>query len=155
MFELPTENNKHPNFERRGQGRGADSFVSWIYPIWVQCLNNFVADCSCWATSWTEGCDFMVRKKNHCIDCILTWLYKFSQGNGLIGNGEIFWVNGWIYTRDRQIICIICLGINSWDEYRGVFGFKEGRRKGAIHLCFVFYIFRRNNHLRPVSTSIR
>ena len=139
--------NKHPNFERRGQGRGADSFVSWRYPIWIQCLNNFVADCSCWATSWTEGCDFMARKKNHCIDCILTWLYKFSQGNGLIGNGEIFWVNGWIYTRDRQIICIICLGINLWDEYRGIFGFKEGRRKGAvsssqnwteIHLCFVF-----------------
>ena len=27
MFELPIENNKHPNFEWRGQGRGADSFV--------------------------------------------------------------------------------------------------------------------------------
>ena len=27
MFELPIENNKHPNFEWRGEGRGADSFV--------------------------------------------------------------------------------------------------------------------------------
>ena len=44
MFELP-ENNKHPNFEWRGQGRGADSFVLLSYPIWVQCLNNFVSDC--------------------------------------------------------------------------------------------------------------
>ena len=45
MFELPIENNKHPNFEWRGQGRGVDYFVLWSYPIWVQCLNNFVADC--------------------------------------------------------------------------------------------------------------
>ena len=45
MFELPKGNNKHPNFEQRGQGRGADSFVLWSYPIWIQCLNNFVADC--------------------------------------------------------------------------------------------------------------
>ena len=34
------ESNKHPNFERREQGRGADSFVFQSYPI-----NNFVADC--------------------------------------------------------------------------------------------------------------
>ena len=27
LFELPLENNKHPNFEWRGQGRGVDSFV--------------------------------------------------------------------------------------------------------------------------------
>ena len=27
MFELPIENNKHPNFEWRGQGMGVDSFV--------------------------------------------------------------------------------------------------------------------------------
>ena len=27
MFELPIENNKHPNFEWRGQGRSVDSFV--------------------------------------------------------------------------------------------------------------------------------
>ena len=46
MFELPIENNKHPNFEWRGQRRGADSVVLQGYPIWVQCLNNFVADCS-------------------------------------------------------------------------------------------------------------
>ena len=44
MFGLPIENNKHPNFEWRGQGRGVDSFVLWVCPIWVQCLNNFVAD---------------------------------------------------------------------------------------------------------------
>ena len=37
--------NKHPKFEWKGQGRGADSFVLWSYPIWAQCLNNFVADC--------------------------------------------------------------------------------------------------------------
>ena len=29
MFELPIENNKHPNFEWRGQGKGVDSFVLW------------------------------------------------------------------------------------------------------------------------------
>ena len=45
IFELPIGTNKHPNFEWRGQGRGADSFVLRSYPIWVQCLNNFVADC--------------------------------------------------------------------------------------------------------------
>ena len=44
MFELLVENNEHPTYEWRGQGRGADSFVLWSYPIWVQCLNNFVAD---------------------------------------------------------------------------------------------------------------
>jgi len=27
LFELPLENNKHPYFEWRGQGRGVDSFV--------------------------------------------------------------------------------------------------------------------------------
>ena len=47
MFELPTENIKHPNLEWRGQRRGADSFVPWSYPIWVQCLDLFVADCRC------------------------------------------------------------------------------------------------------------
>ena len=40
MFDLPTENNKHPNFEWRGQGRGVDSFVLRSY-----LLNNLVADC--------------------------------------------------------------------------------------------------------------
>jgi len=27
LFELPTENNKHPNFEWRGGERGVDSFI--------------------------------------------------------------------------------------------------------------------------------
>ena len=45
MFDQPIENNKHCKFEWRGQGRGVDSFVLRSYPIWVQCLNNFVADC--------------------------------------------------------------------------------------------------------------
>ena len=45
LFQLPIENNKHPNFEWRGQGRGADSFALRSRPIYVQCLNNFVADC--------------------------------------------------------------------------------------------------------------
>ena len=40
-----SRNNKHPNFEWRGQGRGADSFVLWSHPIRAQCLNNFVTDC--------------------------------------------------------------------------------------------------------------
>ena len=44
LFELPIQN-KHPNTEWRGQGRGVDSFALWSYPIWVQCLHNFVADC--------------------------------------------------------------------------------------------------------------
>ena len=46
LFELPLENNKHPNFEWRGQGWGVDCYVLWSYPICVQCLNNFVVDCS-------------------------------------------------------------------------------------------------------------
>ena len=46
LFELPLENNKHPNFERRGQGQGVDSYILWSYPICLHCLNNFVADCS-------------------------------------------------------------------------------------------------------------
>ena len=45
LFELPIENNKHPNFEWRQQRRGVDSFVLWGYRLWVHCLNNFVADC--------------------------------------------------------------------------------------------------------------
>ena len=45
LFELPLKNNKHLNFEWTGQGRGVDSFHLLSYPIWVQCLNNFVADC--------------------------------------------------------------------------------------------------------------
>ena len=36
------KNNKHLNFDWRGQGRGVDSFHLLSYPIWVQCLNNFV-----------------------------------------------------------------------------------------------------------------
>ena len=33
LIELLTENNKHPNFEQWGGGRGVDSFVSGSYPI--------------------------------------------------------------------------------------------------------------------------
>ena len=44
MFKLPVENNKHPNSKWRRQGRDADSILLWGYPIWVTCLNNFVAD---------------------------------------------------------------------------------------------------------------
>ena len=46
MFELPIDNDKHLNFEWRGQRRGADSFVFLSYPILVRCFNNFAADCS-------------------------------------------------------------------------------------------------------------
>ena len=45
LFKLPLKNNKHLNFDWRGQGRGVDSFHLLSYPIWVQCLNNFVTDC--------------------------------------------------------------------------------------------------------------
>ena len=31
LFELPVENNKHPNFERGGGGRGVDCF--YVSPI--------------------------------------------------------------------------------------------------------------------------
>ena len=44
LFKLPVENNKHPNFECREEGRGVDYFVLCCYPNWVDCLNNFVAD---------------------------------------------------------------------------------------------------------------
>ena len=46
LFELPLENKKHPNFEWRGQGKGSGFLCFWSYPIWIQCLNNFVAYCS-------------------------------------------------------------------------------------------------------------
>ena len=54
MFELPIENNKHPNFELREQRRGVDSFVLWGYRLWALCLNYFVADCrySHYQMSW-------------------------------------------------------------------------------------------------------
>ena len=35
-----------PQIWMEGEGVGVDSFVLWRYPIWVQCLNNFVADYS-------------------------------------------------------------------------------------------------------------
>ena len=44
LFELPVENNKHPNFEWR-EGF-VDCFVLWRYHIWTKCLYSFVADCS-------------------------------------------------------------------------------------------------------------
>ena len=56
MFELPIENNKHPNFEWRGKGGSADSFVLWSYPIWVQCMNNFVADRWSYFRSMSASC---------------------------------------------------------------------------------------------------
>ena len=33
LFEPPIENNKHPNFEWRGEEKGVDSFVLRSYPI--------------------------------------------------------------------------------------------------------------------------
>ena len=45
LSELPIENNKHPNFEWR-EARGVDCFVLRSYPIWGQCVNSFVANCS-------------------------------------------------------------------------------------------------------------
>ena len=39
------ENNKHPNLNDGEGGSGVDSFVLCSYPIWVQCVNNFVTDC--------------------------------------------------------------------------------------------------------------
>ena len=40
LFKLSSENNKHSNFEWRGQGRDVDFFVLSSYPIWGQCLND-------------------------------------------------------------------------------------------------------------------
>ena len=45
LFELPIENNKHPNFEWR-EARGVDCFVLRSYPIWGRCVNSFVANFS-------------------------------------------------------------------------------------------------------------
>ena len=50
MFELPIENDKH--LEWRDQGRGGDCFVLRSYPIWVQCLDNFIADCRSGTEKW-------------------------------------------------------------------------------------------------------
>ena len=47
LFELSIENNKHPNCEWKGQGRGVDSFILWSYPLWVQCLNISLSRCTC------------------------------------------------------------------------------------------------------------
>ena len=33
-----------PQLWMEGRGRGVDSFVLWSYPVWAQCLNNFVAN---------------------------------------------------------------------------------------------------------------
>ena len=50
---------KNCNFERRGVGREVDSFLLCsYYPSWVQCLSNFVADCS-----------FLNLKRSHLICC--------------------------------------------------------------------------------------
>ena len=43
MFELPIENNKHPNCEWRGQGRSDPSVDSFVLRSYL--LNNLVADC--------------------------------------------------------------------------------------------------------------
>ena len=40
LFKLSSENNKHSNFEWRGQGRNVNFFVLSSYPIWGQCLND-------------------------------------------------------------------------------------------------------------------
>ena len=73
MFELPIENNKHPNFEWRGQGRAADSFVLQSYPIWIQCLKNFVAD---WRWKWAAV------KKKWTISSITRVTKKFLEVSG-------------------------------------------------------------------------
>ena len=36
-----------PQLWMEGTEEGCGLFCSWSYPIWVQCLNNFVADCRC------------------------------------------------------------------------------------------------------------
>ena len=55
--------NKHPNFEWRGQGSGANSFVPWSYPIWAQCLNSFVTDYS--QNCPSENTTYVNTKKMH------------------------------------------------------------------------------------------
>ena len=47
LFELPLENDKHPNFEWREQGRDVDSFFSEVTLIeYNVSVNNFVTDCT-------------------------------------------------------------------------------------------------------------
>ena len=76
FFELPVENNKHTNFDWRGQGRGADSFVLWSYPIWVQCLNNFVADCRYFFKRGRLDC---ISLKSFVRLNFVIWCLKVSQ----------------------------------------------------------------------------
>ena len=80
LFDLPIENNKHPNFEWRGQRRGVDSFVLWSYPVWVQCLDSFVADCR-----WLQKVLKELVYTNSNIRGInnINSLFKFQEGTFL------------------------------------------------------------------------
>ena len=40
LFELPVENNKHPNFEWRGEGQGCGFFVLRTYPIILRTMSQ-------------------------------------------------------------------------------------------------------------------
>ena len=76
MFKLPIENNKLPNFEWRGQGRAR---ILWSYPIWVQCLNNFVADYSHKMNFYTRPvskhnkyrAEFLLMRHSNCHTCAI------------------------------------------------------------------------------------
>ena len=46
LFELPIENNKYPNFEWRGEGRGVDSFV-----LKLPCADDFWSSKDIWKIS--------------------------------------------------------------------------------------------------------
>ena len=45
LFELPLENKNTSQLWMEGTGEGCGFLSSRSYPIWVQCLKNFVADC--------------------------------------------------------------------------------------------------------------
>ena len=53
LFELPIENNKHPNFEWRRGGRGVYHFALQSYAIRVQLLSQ---QFSCWLQRNVQGC---------------------------------------------------------------------------------------------------
>ena len=43
-FRATCRKQQTPQLWSEGKRRSVDCFVLWSYPIWVQCLNNFVAD---------------------------------------------------------------------------------------------------------------
>ena len=77
LLRLPIENNKHPNLEWRGEGCGFFCPLC-IYPIWVQCLNNFVADCRSQRFCPTPQPPIKATSPSHVL---FTLTFDWSKGN--------------------------------------------------------------------------